>query len=104
MTKNEHCLKLCLEGQLGPPVSDENLHFLKLCPEGQLGPPISDEKVTENEHFLMGTPLSVTKNIRWDPPLVKMSTFSSCVKKVSWEPPVSDNRMSAKKDYMISEL
>ena len=50
VTKNEHFLKLCPEGQLGPPVSDKksvtkNEHFLKLCPEGQLGPPIGDKKV-----------------------------------------------------------
>ena len=48
--KNEHFLKLCPEGQLGPPVSHEksvtkNEHFLKLRPEGQLGPPVNHEKV-----------------------------------------------------------
>ena len=57
-----------LEGQLGPPVSDEkvyvtkNEYFLKLCQEGQLRPPVSDEKVYVR----------------------KKSTFSSCPKKVSW--------------------
>ena len=49
--ENDHFLKLCHEGQLEPPVSDEkclfvtkNDHFLKLCHEGQMEPPVSDEK------------------------------------------------------------
>ena len=34
-----------LKGQSEPPLVTKNEHFLKLCPEGQLGPPIGDEKV-----------------------------------------------------------
>ena len=73
MTKNNHFLKLCQEGQLGLPVNQEksvtkNDHFLKLCQKQtsyhifvNIFKELFDKKqwseqigknVTKNEHFL----------------------------------------------------